>query len=241
MKRFMTYVFVGAMVLNSVPLTAQEEDHEYIDVSYTIKKIAERSLVEVAQISDVELEDGIFDIEINHAESNLFLIIPVGLAAGAGISTLIWGTPVVAGGTILSTALAKGTAVNVASTALWTTSSSMTLGGGNIILTSTLEDIPYGAVRVPFRSFYRAELHYIISPDRPTLSENANEGSCLLFFSVNKDELTLDYEIDNCTHKDVFPETEVGTMRVGNRPDWLDEQFGQTRVVAKGSVSLIDG
>ena len=102
-------------------------------------------------------------------------------------------------------------------------------------------NVPYGSVFVPTigGGHFRAEFHYLLKPGSPTLDKREGKGSCLLFFSVDRENLTIDYEIDKCTHKNIFPETVPGKMRVADEGTWVDEKTGQTMVVASVEGRLL--
>ena len=87
---------------------------------------------------------------------------------------------------------------------------------------------------VHFVDHFRTELHYeVVDSD----SDETLEGSCIYFFSLDREESSLSYEIDNCTHDNVFPQNEEGVLRIGeDGPDFWD--WGQTDVVANGNISF---
>ena len=127
---------------------------------------------------------------------------------------------------------------------LWTGTFSLIPVLGQMNRNDFIEDIhgfPLMAVYVP-TGHYRMELNYTLAPTSGTaLSKKGNEGSCLLFFTVDREAATVDYEIDDCTHREIFPEEVAGDMRTGGKSDWLDKQWGQTMVVAKGrGVPLLE-
>ena len=79
----------------------------------------------------------------------------------------------------------------------------------------------------------RHELHYVIVPP----DGSHQKGSCLLF--LGKTDSRIHYEVDSCTHADVFPQREEGVLRIGeDGEDAFDRMMGQTRVVATGSIEL---
>lgn len=64
--------------------------------------------------------------------------------------------------------------------------------------------------RVYLINHYRSELHYVLEGD----NEETIEGTCLYFYARDESEYTLNIEIDECSHEDIFPQKSVGTMRV---------------------------
>ena len=63
--------------------------------------------------------------------------------------------------------------------------------------------------------------------------------SCILFYSIKEDVREIDYEIDNCSNDDIFPQNEEGFLRVGTRTDWFERHVSdQDDVVANGTLTL---
>ncbi len=83
---------------------------------------------------------------------------------------------------------------------------------------------------------YRTKLNYRV---RHRDSEVILEGSCVYFLSIGED-YSLDYEIDDCSHDNIFPQKKEGSMRLGKEVNWHDKLFGQEFVVANDSVNLND-
>ena len=71
--------------------------------------------------------------------------------------------------------------------------------------------------------YYRAQLHYTMV--------SGNEGSCLIHYNH------VSYEIDDCSHDRIFPQSESGIWRIGNEVDTLDRLLGQDSVVAVGTYA----
>ena len=82
-----------------------------------------------------------------------------------------------------------------------------------------------------FRGHFRSELHYVlVFPDGAR-----EEGSCLLFAAVDRE---VAWEVDRCSHDEVFPQEVPGRLRIGDGPDAFDRWMGQTDAVAAGSFGL---
>ena len=82
---------------------------------------------------------------------------------------------------------------------------------------------------------FRTELHYSLLD--PHINQTIN-GSCIFFFSVDDEEnASVSYEIDNCTHDEIFPQNEKGSLRIGeNGPDFWD--WTQKDVVATDTFEI---
>ena len=94
----------------------------------------------------------------------------------------------------------------------------------------------------PLRFFLnRMEVHYTLSDS----SGESEEGSCLAFFALERNpdgSHDLRYELDACSHDEIFPQTVstwIGDPRIGSDGvDVWDRVLGQTRVVAKGVITI---
>ena len=93
-----------------------------------------------------------------------------------------------------------------------------------------------GDHKVPFINHYRSQFDYVLA-DRT--SGERIRGSCLYFFRMDESGYTLDIEIDNCSHDDIFPQEAVGTMRVGGSVDFFERNFSdQDEVVVSTNVPI---
>ena len=103
---------------------------------------------------------------------------------------------------------------------------------------SDVEADPYAKHRT-FFSHYRMKLNYQVNNNDSFL-----RGSCIFFFSVDVNqelaEATVSIEIDPCTHANIFPENERGSLRIreDGEEGWWDEKLGQIDVVATGSYKV---
>ena len=83
---------------------------------------------------------------------------------------------------------------------------------------------------------FRNELHY--SVQSPSHNQTL-EGACLLYLFFDRETEFFFYEIDSCTHNEVFPENEEGVLRVREHEHSIFDIFwGQTAVVATGRVDM---
>ena len=62
-------------------------------------------------------------------------------------------------------------------------------------------------------------------------------GHCVYFYSEGQNKIF--FEIDGCSHNDIFPQTEDGILRIGRKVDSIDRMFGQNLVVAYGVAEVI--
>ncbi len=206
--------------LGFIPTITHAQDNNYIHPGLALKDMAREALNSVAQKSERQLEGSIFNPELGFAESNLLGLAPVSALAGVGITKLLFGTTKL-----------KSLKFAVQS-ALWTWNTSFILFAGNMAV-NFANDLP-NAVYMPVNGHFRAEIHYTLASTTPQLTKNRIEGTCLFFFTIDEEALTADYEIDECTHQDIFPQEVPGTMRIGDEADKYDVRWGQTLVVAKG-------
>ena len=87
---------------------------------------------------------------------------------------------------------------------------------------------------VHFVDHFRTELHYSLLD--PHTNQTIN-GSCIFFFSVDNENGSVSYEIDNCTHDEIFPQNEKGSLRIGeDGPDFWD--WTQKDVVATDTFEI---
>ena len=61
----------------------------------------------------------------------------------------------------------------------------------------------------------RHELHYLLDGRLSSFGPTELKGSCVLFLAVDESEKSINYEIDSCTHDDIFPQKEAGSIRIG--------------------------
>ena len=210
----MSCLLVKVLVLSSLSVSAQESiDHTFFPS--VLRNMAQNSLGKLAQKSGVSVSDDAREGRISFAESNwpfFILISPlVGRKLARFLKLATTKKQLLQDSFVLSF-IAAGLLPPLA----------MKL---NDIAS---EDVPFGAVWVPGGGHYRAELHYALQ-----LDSGKEAGSCLLFFVVDREAFTADYEIDNCTHKDIFPENIPGGMRVGGVSGFFDESTGQTLVAIR--------
>ena len=144
----------------------------------------------------------------------------VGGAAGAFIATL--GVPVVGGAAVVAVVVAGSAVVVTGSVA----------GGATIIADVELKhEFNY----ILFVKHFRTELHYSV---QDLSTDETLEGSCIFFFSVDRENNSYAHEIDNCTHDAIFPQDEKGELRIGeDGPDFWD--WGQKSVVATGQFDIL--
>ena len=80
------------------------------------------------------------------------------------------------------------------------------------------------------------------------------EGHCSAYFFTGQNEknragqaegdklrhrtFSVFFEVDGCTHENIFPENKKGKLRVGHEHDTLDATLGQTKVVATGIIKV---
>ena len=95
-------------------------------------------------------------------------------------------------------------------------------------------------------SHYRLQFNYKF----PTYVDGANgyelygdseEGSCILFFAVEKwlSGYVINHEIDSCDHAEIFQDTQIGwNLRTGKYVDIIDRALGQDKVVTFGQVKI---
>ena len=137
----------------------------------------------------------------------------------ATASTVIAGVVVVAAGSVMGIpgmvgAISSGAAGGAA------------VGGGIIGVIIGMVD--------GFNHLNRHELHYTIKRSGDLLPIS---GSCLVFFS--HEDNAIYYEIDTCTHVEVFPQDEIGSLRIGNNGvDIFDKMLFQTDVVETGVLPI---
>ena len=157
------------------------------------------------------------------ATSTTIATIVAGPVAGAGVvGATVAGIAVgVVGATVgVGTGIAVGAGVIVASTGL------LLFFAGDA----------HHMYKVPFVSHYRSRFNYVLV-DRT--SAERIRGSCLYFFRMDESGYTLDIEIDNCSHDDIFPQEEVGSMRVRNWVDPFERYFSdQDEVVVSINVPI---
>ena len=93
---------------------------------------------------------------------------------------------------------------------------------------------------VHFVNHFRTELHYSLLNPYSLLDPYTNQtinGSCIFFFSVDDENGSVSYEIDNCTHDEIFPQNEKGRLRIGeDGPDFWD--WTQKNVVVTDTFEI---
>ena len=201
--------------LGSFSLFAQDR-RDFVSVPAVLRSMAQDSLRQMAQKSGVSVSDNAYEGRISFAESNWpFFIL---LAPVVGIK------------------LARSLKLATTKNELLLDSFVLSLLSAGLLPPTAMKlndigakgSIPLGSVWVPGGGHYRAELHYAL--ERDSVKEL---GSCLFFFVIDREAFTADYEIDNCTHQDIFPENVPGGMRVGGATGFLDKRTGQTLVVVR--------
>ena len=89
---------------------------------------------------------------------------------------------------------------------------------------------------VPFINYVRSRFNYYLVNKA---SGKVIEGSCLYFFRMGESGYTLDIEIDNCSHDDIFSQDVPGTMRLGDSVDFFERHFSdEDEVVVSKSVPI---
>ena len=84
----------------------------------------------------------------------------------------------------------------------------------------------------------RDELHYTLYLKEEDKMES---GSCLVFFHYRKKDnhLNLRFEIDNCTHKYIFPENQVSQLQGIRRISFLDHILEKKQKCCKWSCAFL--
>ena len=154
-------------------------------------------------------------VDVSYAESNIPIVLAVSLASLGFVAS----APASA---LPSSRIALAKAVLGGSAAV---------GAIHYIQSCTRDPFVCAAWMAPNKHF-RVELHYALS--------ETEGGSCLLFFSLHRrrDKRVLDYEIDWCSHGEIFVQEVPGILRVGGAVGWEDRWMGQDLVVAYGSVEI---
>ncbi len=195
-------------------------DGYHIYLNGVLRDMAHQSLQEVASrsVPGTVLSGRLFDTEFIFGHDELFFCVPAGVASMVGTGWAL------ANKAKIKNPVLIGAAMGLSLFAPCFVYNLVTQGAERDVL---------GAFRDHFgNGYYLARIKYTLRPNAPTLDEDKGKGSCRFFFSIDEENLTVDYEIDSCTHKNIFPETVPGNMRVGGQADWFDEKAGRTLVVA---------
>ncbi len=83
---------------------------------------------------------------------------------------------------------------------------------------------------------YRSKVSFSLIYDE---GRKVRTESCILFYSIEEGIREIDYEIDNCSNDDIFPQNEEGFLRVGTHTDWFERHVSdQDDVVVNGTLPL---
>ncbi len=83
---------------------------------------------------------------------------------------------------------------------------------------------------------YRSKVSFSLMNDE---GRKVRTESCILFYSIEEGIREIDYEIDNCSNDDIFPQNEEGFLRVGTHTDWFERHVSdQDDVVVNGTLPL---
>ncbi len=83
---------------------------------------------------------------------------------------------------------------------------------------------------------YRSKVSFSLMNDE---GRKVRTESCILFYSIEEGILEIDYEVDNCSNDDIFPQNEEGFLRVGTHTDWFEKYVSdQDDVVVNGTLPL---
>ncbi len=137
--------------------------------------------------------------------------------------------------------VAAGAAAGVAAVAAPATLA-VAIGAGVVVVAGTVA-APAGAEDRYFNhkmlivNHYRSKVSFSLMNDE---GGKVRTESCILFYSIEEGIREIDYEIDNCSNDDIFPQNEEGFLRVGTRTDWFEKYVSdQDDVVVNGTLPLI--
>ena len=155
-------------------------------------------------------------------------------AGGAAVAVAAGG----AAGSIDGAAVATGGAAvaaiagAVAAAGAVATGGAVAVAGGAVAVAVAANKDRYFHHKMFIVNHYRSKVSFSLMNDEGWMRTE----SCILFYSIEENIRKIDYEIDNCSNDDIFPQNEEGFLRVGARTDWFERHVSdQDDVVANGT------
>ena len=109
----------------------------------------------------------------------------------------------------------------------------LAIGGvaGGVAGVAGVKDPSFYHHKMVLVNHYRSKVSFSLMNDE---GRKVRTESCILFYSIKEDLREIDdYEIDNCSNDDIFPQNEEGFLRVGTRTGWFEKYVSdQDNVVA---------